>query len=69
MTIFNGKELQNLLVAESAGTAPPQKVIVLYAKPYKSLVTFLSTAEHVKFCRNLGGPLPKAKYQEGPIVN
>ena len=35
----------------------------------KSLVTFLSTAEHVEFCGNLGRPLSKAKYQEGPIVN
>ena len=69
MTVFNDEELKNLLVAECAGIALPQRVIVLYAKPIKSLVTFLSTAEHVEFCRNLGRPLSKAKYQEGPIVN
>jgi len=28
-----------------------------------------STAEHVKFRRNLGGPSPKAKYMKRPIAN
>ena len=28
-----------------------------------------STTEHVKFCGNLGGPPPKAKYPKLPIVN
>ena len=26
------------------------------------ITEYLSNAEHVKFCMNLGGPSPKAKY-------
>ena len=40
----------------------PEKVIVLYTKKTYLPPVFPSTAEHVEFRGNLGGPSPKAKY-------
>ena len=37
-------------------------MIAPYPKLRVGVSTYLSTTEHLKFCRNLGGPPSKAKY-------
>ena len=47
----------------------PKTVKAPYFKIDYSLVRYLSTTRHAKYCGNLGRPISKAKYFSGPIVN
>jgi hypothetical protein len=53
----------NLERTTKEGDSPVAKKFSVFIDLYSS------TTEHVKFCGNLGGPPPKAKYSNRPIVN